>query len=366
MAFGAETLVTGRLGGERTAGCMGRQMDCCLDELFEESERAGLCLAPPDEPRRRALLIRERRGDLVSPSPGLYARKPFWSGLARREQALCVVRSLSRRHPGWVFCFSSAALVHGLEVSYRLLDEVHIVSTRNDVLDGVARHYEELADDEVEIVRGVPVTSLERTVFDCVRDLSFPLALAVADSAVRAGGPTVDYLVHGTRDRYHGYRNVGRFQAIAGFADGRSENGGESYARAVMIEQGVMLPELQVEITDPLDPVRSYRTDYFWELSRILHETDVAGELDGREKMESAEMLGGRTTAEAFRRERLRESRLTALGLRVARFTFGEVRRVDPLLRTLDAFGIPRTTAYDDLLGRIAPGSTCRRWAWQR
>ena len=345
---------------------MGSRMDNRLEDLFKESERTGLCLVPPNESLRKALVERVRKGDLVSPYPGLYARTRYWTDLTLPEQALCIIRTLSCKHPSWVFCFTSAALVHGLQVSYWLLDEVHIASTRNAETGKLVRHIENLADDEVEIVHGIPVTSFERTVFDCMRDLSFPLALAVADSAVRSGRLTTEHLVRETRERYRGFRNVDRFQAIAGFADGRSENGGESFARAVMIEQGVMMPELQVELIDPLDLGRSYRGDFFWELSLISDESDVAGELDGQEKMTNAEMLGGRTTAEAFRQERLRESRLTALNLRVARFTFSDVRRVDPLMRTLDAYGIPRTDAYADLLERITPSSTCRHWAWLR
>ena len=38
------------------------------------------------------------------------------------------------------------------------------------------------------------------------------------------------------------------------YADGRSENGGESIVRGIMIDLGFALPELQVEIEDPLCP----------------------------------------------------------------------------------------------------------------
>ena len=47
--------------------------------------------------------------------------------------------------------------------------------------------------------------------------------------------------------------------------DGRSDNGGESEARAAMILAGVAAPELQVEITRPGN-AGYYLADYGWQM----------------------------------------------------------------------------------------------------
>lgn len=50
---------------------------------------------------------------------------------------------------------------------------------------------------------------------------------------------------------------------IASYADGLSENGGESRFRAFFIAYGFPVPELQVEFRDPLDPSQVFRVDFF-------------------------------------------------------------------------------------------------------
>lgn len=129
-----------------------------------------------------------------------------------------------------------------------------------------------------------------------------------------------------------------RFAETLRWANPLSENGGESYARAIMLENGVAEPVLQVEFPDRFNPGAIFRIDYFWEL---LNKIDVGGELDGLEKTVDEDMLGGKTAAEVLRRERERESRLS-VDLQIARFTFPEVRAVSPLINVLDAFGVPR------------------------
>lgn len=64
-------------------------------------------------------------------------------------------------------------------------------------------------------------------------------------------------------------------------ADGRSENGGESVVRAIILELGFAEPDLQVEIEDPLNPGTYKRVDYYW----LLEDgRAIVGELDGFEK----------------------------------------------------------------------------------
>ena len=110
-------------------------------------------------------------------------------------------------------------------------------------------------------------------------------------------------------------------------------------ARAVMIENGFMPPELQVPIENPDRPGWPWRTDFYWLLP---DGTTVAGELDGGEKYVNPNMTHGRDALQVLRDERIRESQLTLAVDRVMRFTFADVIDERRLVALLERFGIPR------------------------
>lgn len=109
-------------------------------------------------------------------------------------------------------------------------------------------------------------------------------------------------------------------------------------ARAIMIEHGFMLPELQVSIENPDNPGHPWRCDFFWELP---DGTIVVGELDGGEKYVNPAMAHGRDALQVMRDERLRESGMTLAVDRVMRFTFSDVANEARLVALLERFGIP-------------------------
>lgn len=115
----------------------------------------------------------------------------------------------------------------------------------------------------LEHVDGVRVTSFWRTVEDCLLRAPFSYGLAIADSALRAKGVSRGDLCERLRADCEGRRGYRRAQVIASYADGLSENGGESRFRAFFIAYGFPVPELQVEFRDPLDPSQVFRVDYF-------------------------------------------------------------------------------------------------------
>lgn len=216
-----------------------------------------------------------------------------------------------------------------------------------------------LRDEDVVHVDDVAVTLLDRTVFDCVRLLSFPLGLAVADSALRRNGQTSENVIGNALNLWPGCVGVRRFETVMGWANPLSENGGESYARAVMLENGVAEPELQYEYVDRIDRGRVYRIDFRWGMRGGM---DAGGELDGIEKTSDPEMLKGKSAQEALRKERERESHL-ALDVRLARFTFADARAVNPLINLLDAFGVPRGMSRPELLALSDPSCVSSRFA---
>lgn len=99
------------------------------------------------------------------------------------------MRALQELHPNWVFCHESAALAFGLPVPFERIDAVHVVtsqSNRNASSGTIRWHI--VRDDEFTTVQGLRVTSITRTVYDCMRTAHFKQALAVADGALRLTG----------------------------------------------------------------------------------------------------------------------------------------------------------------------------------
>ncbi len=60
---------------------------------------------------------------------GLYAEPAYWESLDPHEQVRHIVRALAIQHPDWVFCGPTAAIMHGLDCSYRLAFPICIVAS---------------------------------------------------------------------------------------------------------------------------------------------------------------------------------------------------------------------------------------------
>ena len=304
-----------------------------------EAQSQGACLASTNSIEQRQLKRLSKRGELVSPITGLFASSSWWLDLNPNQRALALIRGLSKKHPTWVFCDTSAALVYGLWVPYETIKTIHVLTPRSSHANNtgiIMRHpTSDLGYVEVE---GIRVTSLERTVFDCCRRYPVRKCLGIADSALRLTHRDATWL----KQVFEGFsrRNEGWRQAavIASLANPLSENGGESLARATMIMLGFATPLLQVEKNNPIDG-DAYRLDFLW---RLPDEREIAGELDGHDKYTNQEMTGGKDIAEILINERLRESRINALGIPVARFSIKDVRDPERFARILDAYGVPR------------------------
>lgn len=302
---------------------------------FDIAEERGLCVFALSGNDRRSLDLRVVRGGLVAPHSGLYARSAWWKGLCRNEQDLAVLRTFCARDERLTLCSYSAAVAWGLPVHYRLRDRVHVLGSHHDFRCGVERHA--FVRDSCELAGGLRVTCLEQTVFDCLRYASFQEGLPIADAALaRLGMDSKELSVRIARRHKHS-KGLVRCLEILKYADGRAESGGESQARAVMIEQGFMLPELQVEIPEVLAGEGSYRVDFFWDLAW----GPVIGEEDGAQKYVNPAMTRGRSLERIQMEERLRESRLTRYG-KVMRFSYRQILDTKGFCALLTSFGIPR------------------------
>ena len=309
-----------------------------LAQLKDSAER-GVLLTTHDNAELMWLRRHVGTDDIAEPEPHLFCFRHDWDSLTPPERELRTIKGLAAFHPDWAFWGYDAALLWGLEVPNDLLGPRFLVKTGcSAALSAGCRLLRPQAAGPFEHVDGVRVTPFWRTVEDCLLRAPFSYGLAIADSALRAKSESRDDLCERLRIDCEGKRGHRRAQVIASYADGLSENGGESRFRAFFIAYGFSAPQLQVEFRDPLDPTRVFRVDYFWKLE---DGTCVIGELDGKGKytMQDDE---GRGPVDPFMAERQRESHLTMLGHKVLRFTFDELKNPGKLVEKMRLAGIPR------------------------
>ena len=317
---------------------MGRGLGRDLIARLHEDHRNGRCTTSTSASDAHRLRNAVRAGYLISPGPQLYAIPMLWSELKPSEREAMRIRSLATLHPQWVFSHYSAAMVYGLSVSHALLGTIHLatkskVRPRKDA--SVVRHL--ITSPGTTTVGNIRVTSLERTVFDCLRTCDFRSALAIADSALHVHKLGADDYFTAFRTFSRSSRGWQRAYDIMLLADGRSESGGESIARAVMLELGFMPPQLQKEAPNLVDQGVGYRVDFYWSLP----DGEIYGELDGREKYTNPAMTGGRDAVAVLADERLRESRLSATAAKIMRFSYADVVNTKRFAHILKTFGIP-------------------------
>ena len=336
------------------------EVECSIASHLELAQRAEECLIARNHNTRRILDRRTERGLLLSPAPGCYVSPGYWESLGAVDRSLHVMRAIQRKNPSLVFCGPSSAVAWGLYKPASYITRPYVATSRlNHVASSMRLQRICLPDDlDIELCRGVRVTGLIRTAFDAARMLGFRRGLGVCDRALAEGGLSAAELF----SQFKGMRRTwgcGVARSCATHADALAENGGESYARAAMIELGFARPLLQVPVADPMGEGRPYRLDYLWipeelDAEKILHGLAtgalgpgeaagcVAGELDGRDKTFDERLAGGRDAQDRLLAERRREARLTYYGLRVVRFSFAEVQDDAYLERLLSSYGVPR------------------------
>lgn len=308
--------------------------------FLNESESREACFGQGLRHLKPLFDRRVGSGELVCVLPRIYARAETWKALTPDQRHLYELRALHEIHPDWVFCGLSAAVAHGLNVSYQLLGKplASTSSGRSTLHSGSVRGTQVRGDTFTE-ASGVPVTSLARTAFDCARSCGFRDGTAIVDSALRAGLGK-DALLSYAQEQRGRFRRADVEPALATirFADPRAESGGESIARAAMFELGFAAPELQATVADPITGT-PFRADFKWKLA---DGSIIYGELDGAEKYANKKMTNGKGALDVLRRERFRESRLTVGGASVVRFspeTVSDAAAFDNLLAT---FGVPK------------------------
>jgi hypothetical protein len=264
---------------------------------------------------------RTRSGSLLHLRRGAYAdpldRTVYERHLLLTEAAVSLADSES------VVSFGSAGVLHDLPIRPAEIDLVHLTRKRNSggrIKPGIHVHVAPLEGSEVDEVLGMPVTSLDRTVVDLARSSPFAHAVAAGDVAARQGMDLA--AVAEQLDRAKRRRGASKARRVARIIDSRSESVGESVSRVRIIEQGLPLPELQVEFNGP-DGFLAV-VDFLWP------EYDLIGEFDGKVKYGRL-LRPGEDPGDAVFREKQREDRLRDMGFIVVRWIWGDLMHPERL-----------------------------------
>lgn len=309
-----------------------------IDALLDQAENARRCAHSSDPLIQKGLYRRYRAGDLARPYPGLFTRAEYWHQLNEPEQSLHMARALRDLHPNWVFSGITAAAAHGFDHP-RILHRQGLTITLPS--HGSYRPHEKLniiyspcPREKAVIANGIAVTNPSRTLLDCGRTIDFVHSLPIFDDAASNGIEEKQILQECARTTL----DCSRIFKLLRYTDARSENGGESFARAVMIENGFSVPQLQVPFTDPLTG-KQFRVDFLW---RTADGRIIVGELDGTAKYVDPQMTDRKSIQETVQAEREREQALFRAGVtEIVRFTFDDAVRQKPLIAKLRRAGVP-------------------------
>jgi len=267
-----------------------------------------------------------RDGTLCLLRPGVYAPSASVASVLRdsrdtktrhaSEQLLRLAAALAATGSQSVGSHRSAGQVYGLGMVGRDLEQVTEITRApgdrggHTARLGVLVHIANLPPDHVVSYRGVPLTSVPRTVIDLARTLPFAEGVAIADSALNARLTSKAELAAVIADcpRWPGLQ---RARQVTAFSDARSESVLESLSRAAFRQAGLPPPDLQVWVGDDGEIIG--RADFLWRPYRTI------GEADGAFKYQ--------TPARA-RAQLERDARLRAAGYEVVHFTWAQITRV--------------------------------------
>lgn len=221
----------------------------------------------------------------------------------------------------WVASHGTAAAMHGLLLlrppsSAALVMTVEPGSAKHSDLPGVHFHRAGLPASHVTVIDGIEVTTEPRTLIDLARALPRLDGLVALDAALHSGVVAVGQLRRVVADCRR-WPHIRRAAALVELADPACESPLESLSRLFFLAQDIPTPQSQVRLTRR--GLFLARSDFWWEAQR------VAGEADGLAKY---------TDIDVLRREKLRQERLEAAGVRVVRWTWDDIYRPGPARRT--------------------------------
>lgn len=227
-------------------------------------------------------------------------RQPTGTPLEKLQAALARVPAEA------VFSGLTAAWLHGLDVEPCAPVEVTLpldggVSGRA----GLRVRRTMLTGTEVINRRGMPATTIERTLADVCAQLTLTEAVVLADAATHLQLTTRSALADlaATSPRRWGIR---KFRRVVELVEPLSESPMESRLRMLMVRSGLPRPIVQHTVTDAAGRFLA-RLDLFYPDARVGIEYD------------------GATHTDRLAEDDRRQNRLVQAGIRLLRFTFADV-----------------------------------------
>jgi hypothetical protein len=303
-----------------------------MDHLIAQAVQRGGGLALRRELCQLGVSEREvdeaiRHGDLVAVRSGCYTTRDLWDSWDEfRRRPLARVhaahRALEVEH---VMSHESAALLHGLPLVDARKARAHV--TRRDLRatlaeGGIHHHGAAFGDHDVQVVEGIPVLSMARTVADLARRPGgYRHGLVAGDGALRLGASRDE--LEEVVSRMFGWPYSRTARRVVQDADPGASNAAESLARELVLEAGLGPVETQF-------PIPHRGGTYFGDIRaggrHII-------EVDGRIKYRSREHggLADRELEEILWEERSRHRDINSVGLGVSRLVsadlWGEARQ---------------------------------------
>ncbi|WP_288024825.1 type IV toxin-antitoxin system AbiEi family antitoxin domain-containing protein [Arthrobacter sp.] len=314
----------------------------------------------------RRLAQLENKGELVRIRRGVYTKSADWNNSSPSQRyglQAAAFQALAARRP--VLCHATAARLWGLWI-VGLPSKLHVVtdvatSGRNN--NGVMRHLGSLTNGIVQCGPFLLIDKLTTTMA-LVKELAFPYAVAVCDSALRkpegrqavnrftaAGyvpdarepswgtdgpqGPAVSAdELRAAAGRLTSRAARERTLAVINFASALSGSAGESLSRAKMLQLGVPAPVLQQPFI--LRDGREAKVDFWFEERRLV------GEFDGKGKYLRADWGKGKSIQDRVLAEKAREDQIRAHGVGFVRWTWAEMMSRERFVRLLLQAGLPQ------------------------
>jgi 8-oxo-dGTP pyrophosphatase MutT (NUDIX family) len=176
-----------------------------------------------------------------------------------------------------VFMGLTAAWMHGLDVEPARPVEVALPKdTHLRRRDGLLIRYPNVTDEVVKI-KGIPATSLSRTLLDLSATLTPVEALVAIDMACHANFIDQDAL-RVYADEVKGRRGAGRLRRLAGHA-APAESPMETRLRWLLIEAGLPVPEVQTDLYDESGHFLG-RADLYYPQAQLVIEFDGGNHRD--------------------------------------------------------------------------------------
>lgn len=275
-------------------------------------------------------------GRLVPVRRGAYLRNggQLAEPVVRRGQEIrCALDGAAE---GTVVSHVSAVLLHGLPTWQLPLDRVTVTRDRHGggrVRPLLHRRAAPLDPSEVEVVDGLPVTGLARTIVDVARSCPFEQAVCVADAAlalrsVPGRPPLTRAALLSALTRAKGWPGAPAAARVIAFADGRSGSVGESRSRVTMWRHRLPRPHLQWEVALPGG--RSAFCDFGWPGRHTV------GEFDGMAKYGRL-LRPGQSPGDAVVAEKVREDGVRATGVGMVRWYWADLADFAPVAARLRA-----------------------------